>query len=218
VHYNRNCPAALAALAILTACTQQNAPSEPAGGASSEIEISNASPVSVADPHGGQIFLEIFPFGDAESGLAVALGSADAFPICGQSFEEVLLWDILFIGSRPDPEVNDPFLGGRLIQALANGEIFATVYEWNGEELGCDLVLNAQVVAHGTVHALLTDNDFNAFLRPEPIRADAFGVSVHGTVTLASGETARLNAVYRAVFFPPDVVKETSNIKLLTRE
>ena len=100
------------------------------------------------------------------------------------------------------------------LSSLGEGEIFATVYEWNGEELGCDLVLNAQVLAHGTVRALLTDNDFNAFLRPEPIRADAFGVSVQGIVTLASGGLARLNATDRVVFFPPDESKETSHISL----
>jgi len=50
------------------------------------------------------------------------------------------------------------------------------------------------------------------------IRADAFGFVAHGTVNLTSGGTARLNAAYRAVFFPSDQVKEAATVKLLPNQ
>jgi hypothetical protein len=171
-------------------------------------------PSSAAIVERGGIFVELFPFADPEAGLAVVLGSADAFPICGEIFEEVRLLGIQFIGSRPDPEVNDPFLGGRLLQSLAKGEIFATVYAWSGEALDCDFILNGDVLAEGVVRVVQTDNDVNAFLREGPIRGNAFGTIVHGTVTLANGDLARLQAVFRAVFFPPDEVKDHVRISL----
>ena len=105
-------------------------------------------------------------------------------------------------------------LVGASSNPLAKGEIFATVYAWSGEPLDCDFILNGDVLAEGLVRVVLTDNDVNAFLRAGPIRGNAFGTSVHGTVTLASGGLARLTAVFRAVFFPPDEVKDHVKISL----
>ena len=62
-------------LLVVSACEREAVAPADAG---SGIELA-----AVTDHQGGQIFLEIYPFADARSGLAVALGSADAFPICG---------------------------------------------------------------------------------------------------------------------------------------
>jgi hypothetical protein len=212
---------ALVAAALLAACTEQNAPTETTRTIEPKFDISNAPGESGLHVIRGGIFLEYWLIRDPEAGLAVALGSADGFPICGESFTEERFLDIMFIGSRADPERDpdepDALLAGLLMQALLKGEeIFATVYSLEGEFTDdCDFLLNGTKLAEGTVRMVGTDNDFNAFVRGEPIRADAFGFTAHGIVNLTGGGTARLNATDREVFFPPDEVKVTTTISLI---
>ncbi|MGH7608105.1 MAG: hypothetical protein ACREME_12280 [Gemmatimonadales bacterium] len=61
---------------------------------------------------------------------------------------------------------------------------------------------------------MLTDNDFVAFQRGEPVRANAFGWTSQGTLTLTGGELAHFNEVQRFVFFPPDDVRVSESINL----
>jgi hypothetical protein len=212
---------ALAAATLLAACTEEKAPIETPGAVSPSLDISDAPGQSGLHVLRGGIFLEYWLVRDPKAGLAVALGSADGFPICGEPFTQVSLLDIMLVGSRSDPDRDpnepDPLLPGLLMQAILKGDdIFATVYSLEGEFADdCDFLLNATKVAHGTVRMVGTDNDFQAFIRGEPLRADAFGFSVHGIVNLMSGGLARLNATDREVFFPPDQVKGTTTINLI---
>jgi hypothetical protein len=199
----------LVAATLLTACTEENAPTETA--ISPSFSISNAPFHSGLHVERGAVFLEALPIFDPEAGLAVNVASADGPPFCQESTEFFALLDVMFHGSRADPD-----LGGLLTQALFQGDgLLATVYSLEGEFTDlCDFLLNGTRLAEGTVRVLSTDNDVSAFLRNLPIRADAFGFQVHGIVNLTSGGLARLTVIDRVVFFPPDQTKETVRIDL----
>jgi hypothetical protein len=209
---------AVAAAAVLAGCTEHTMPTDTATGAvGTSFDISDAPGSSGLHVIRGGIFLEYWLIRDPRAELAVALGSADGFPICGESFSLVHLLEVQFIGSRHDPDrPPGDLLDGLLMQALLKGDdVFATVYSLKGDFVDdCDFLLNGTRIAKGTVRMRGTDNDFNAFIRNLPIRADAFGINAHGIVNLTGGGTARLSAVDRQVFFPPDRVTETAKVRM----
>jgi hypothetical protein len=210
---------AMAATVLLAACNDQSMPTKETP-TSPNFANGNAAPQSGLHVLHVGVFLEVALIVDPNAGLAVALHSgSDGYPFCGESatVEHLLFGRFILSRTDPDrvPEPGDP-TDGFLIQAiLKSNEIFATVYSLEEFTDICDFLLNGTRVAEGTVRVVATDNDFLAFIRSVPIRADAFGFMAHGIVDLPSGGTARLNATYRAVFFPPDQVKETATVKLL---
>jgi hypothetical protein len=143
----------------------------------------------------------LFLLFDFEHRLAAAHNARDGFRgLCGDVttvFTPGEFQDIL----SPADEI--------LVQELFKAEgAFVNVYPWDGVfpptvEALCDF-LHGTRLAQGTARLVNTDNDFFAFLRDAPIRADAFGFTAQGTVNLASGGQAQYNAALRFVFFPPE--------------
>jgi hypothetical protein len=197
---------------VAGACADQRTPTETTPAVTPGYKVSDAPFQSGLHVERGAVYVEFFLFIDASAGLAVGLHSdSDGFPACGEEEgTDFSLLDVMFHGSRDDPD-----LPGLLTQALFQGELFATVFSLEGEITDlCDFLVNGTRIAEGTVRVMLTDNDFAAFLRSMPIRADAFGTMARGTVTLTSGGSATLKVTDRVVFFPPDDVREQTRITL----
>src|SRR5262249_46978656 len=100
-----------------------------------------------------------------------------------------------------------------------------TVYAWAGQDIGvrvdgaveddtklCDFLLTGTPLARGTARVVGTDNN----LLGVPDRTDSFGFTAVGTLELTSGGLAHYTGSSRVVFFPPDEVKVSARVNLVT--
>lgn len=200
---------ALVAATLMGGCSEPNKPTEGAGTRSPKSNFSNAPSQSGLRVVRGTSFFFFVVF-DADHGMAAAINGRDGIANCGEPFtvsQPGRFQDVL----NPSDEI--------LVQELFKADAaFVHVYAWDGvpppdDDAFCALLTGPRI-ARGRARLVSTDNDFFAFLRSMPIRADAFGFTAQGTVNLTAGGTARFNAVDRVVFFPPDQVKETARIGL----
>ena len=205
---------------ILAACAD---PSKPTNGSDPQLppsSLSNAPAQSGARVFRGETFFFYVVF-DATTDLAVALNGRDGIPNCGEAFtvsQPAQFQDVV----NPHDEI--------LIQSLLRTDgAFVHLYAWDGvfppdDEAFCAFVTGPRI-ARGRARLVNTDNDLLAFLR-DPIRANSFGLTATGRVTMTSGGTRRLTVVSRIVAVPPHNceptpedpcfarVSETSSIKL----
>ncbi len=147
-------------------------------------------------------------FIDFKTGLTASIG-ADNAGFCNPfpNFDALEL--------IPIQEVNIPNDDLRR-QILAKGETYVEVYDGIINEFLCDFFANTPRLASGNANFVLTDNDFEIFLREDPKNANAFGFNAMGTLEDENGDPVDLKAHYRAVWDGIDFAsfKEQAKISL----
>lgn len=132
---------------------------------------------------------------DREEGVWITFGF-DAVETCsgGGSTEPLDFWEI--------QEVYLPAEVGLLSELWKGDDIRVTLWPWLGPGTGactCTAVLRDTPLASGTVDAMYTDNDLEAFLFDHD-RYNAVGVMMHGILTDQSGDRIGLQARFRCVY------------------
>lgn len=89
-----------------------------------------------------------------------------------------------------------------------------TTSVWPFTNPTCNAFLTTTPLATGTVDIINTDNDFFAFLRFSPARANAFGWNANGQLDLSGGGTGQFSGHFRAVFKPGESFKVVRKIIL----
>ena len=86
-----------------------------------------------------------------------------------------------------------------------------TTSVWPFTVFDCNAFLTTTPLATGTVDIVNTDNDFFAFLRSSPARANAFGFNANGRLNLSGGGTAQFSGHSRAVFKPGESLLQSGS-------
>lgn len=198
--------------ALVVGCSERNMPTEASqvlpGPA---FDFTNGP----SELHTTRLFLLRFKshFGyyaiDFENQLLAFHSTDNADQFCGQAVTAYDLADRQGVFNPADETL--------IMDLLLASEHFVKVYDWAGlmpDPIDCTY-LDLNLLAEGTARFQLTDNDFLAFLRTEPLRANAAGFTSEGTLNLTGGGQTHYNAAQRVVFFPPDNVPEfTGKINL----
>lgn len=186
-------------------CTDQNTPTALNDDTSAVLfKISNAPANSgpiVARDQGD--FFAVF-YVDTKAGIS-AIHGADIVNFCndpmGTTFD-------LFDRQR----VFTPTEAAAVNELLQGSDVTTSV--WPFTNFDCDDFLTITPLATGTVDMINTDNDFFAFLRSSPARANAFGFNANGRLNLSGGGTSQFSGHSRGVFKPGESIKFVDKINL----
>jgi hypothetical protein len=195
----------LVAAALVTGCGERNAPTAASQALPGSVVDSTSGPSQPAEPG---FFLIRFQsrFGfyaiDFERQLIAFHSTDSGDQLCGEPFTVIDLANRQGLFNPADESL--------IMDLLLADEHYVKVYDATGlaGDIGDAIVdctyLNLPLLAGGTARFQLTDNDFLAFLRDEPIRANAAGFTAEGTLNLAGGGLAHYNATQKVIFLPPD--------------
>jgi hypothetical protein len=199
----------LMAAALLAGCSDPGRPTDSTPTQAPALGLAAGSGGALV-ARGTSFFL--YAVFDAKNRLAAVLNGRDGIPGCGEEFTL----------SRPGQyqdvvSPQDELLINEIFKA---DQAFVHLYAWDGSPIPDDDAFCAFVtgprIARGTAHLVYTDSDLEAFLR-DPTRADAFGLTGSGTVTMtaaAGGGTRRIDVNDRITAVPGHGFSETARIGL----
>lgn len=111
-------------------------------------------------------------------------------------------------------DVTNPTEAAAVNELFQGDDLTTSVWAFTLVGFSCAPFVATIPLATGTADLTSTDNDFFAFLRDEPARANAFGFTAQGRLNLTSGGTAHFNGEFRAVFKPGESFRAVSKINL----
>jgi hypothetical protein len=196
----------LAVLALAsTACSEAGPtgsnPASPGSAASVADAPATSGPLVVRFEGGYPITVTF----DLADGLLAVFIARDGFAGCGEAFT-------IFRPAQYQ-EVSNPVVQD-LMNELFRTEAFVTVYPWEGEDIEvdpCGFLLNTPKVGRGTAQVVRTDNNV---VGAEAQRANAFGYTAEGTLTLTGGGEAHFSVFFRSVVTSSGVVRADQDINL----
>jgi hypothetical protein len=197
----------LAVLALAsTACAEAGPTGSSPASSGSAASLANAPAASgplVVRFEGGYPITVTFDLAD---GLLAVFIARDGFAGCGEPFT---IFRLAQYQQVSNPAVQD------LISELFRTETFVTVYPWEGQDIEvdpCGFLLNTPKVGRGTASVVRTDNNAAGV---EAQRANAFGYTAEGTLTLTGGGKAQFRAFFRAAFASSGEVEANQDINLV---
>lgn len=196
----------LAVLALAsTACSEAGPTGSSPVSPGSAVSLASAPAASgplVVRFEGGYPITVTFDLAD---GLLAVFIARDGFAGCGEPFT---IFRLAQYQQVSNPVVQD------LMNELFRTEAFVTVYPWEGEDIEvdpCGFLLNTPKVGRGTAHVVRTDNNV---VGAEAQRANAFGYTAEGTLTLTGGGEAHFRVFFRSVVTSSGVVRANQDINL----
>ena len=194
----------LLVMVFAVGCNDQNTPTALNDDTSAVLfKISNAPANSGPIVARDQGFFAVFTV-DTKAGIS-AIHGFDVVDFCtppiGTTFDLV-----------DRQRVFTPTEAAAVNELLQGSDVTTSV--WPFTNFSCSAFLTTTPLATGTVDLVLTDNDFFAFLRASPARANAFGWNANGQLDLSGGGTGQFSGHFRGVFKPGESFKAVEKIIL----
>ncbi len=102
-------------------------------------------------------------------------------------------------------------------QILSKGETYVEVYDGIINGFFCDFIANTPRLASGNAKFVLTDNDFEIYLRDDPKNSNAFGFNARGNLRDDNGDHVSFNAHYRVSWDGNDFASANEQSKISLR-